>query len=112
MESIEQIGDRLKNLRSIEPILTALRTISLSTLQGALRRLESARAYQDQLHELRRLALLWTPPTLARSDRKVAGSDRRRHLALLIVTFHRLKAIQIADLIDNDRLFLLFRFDQ
>lgn len=86
MESIEQIGDRLDNIRSIEPILTALRTISLSTLQGALRRLENARVYQAQLHELRRLAMSRTPPKRARSDKELAAANRgRRHLALLIV---------------------------
>jgi F-type H+-transporting ATPase subunit gamma len=86
MESIEQVRARLDNIRSIEPILTALRTISLSTLQGALRRLETARVYQAQLREIRRLTLSQMVPKRSRSGREASEASRGcRHLSLLIV---------------------------
>jgi F-type H+-transporting ATPase subunit gamma len=57
VQDIERVQSRLKNIRTVEPILGALRTISLGTWQRALSRRKGLRDYSDRL-----LALL--PPIL------------------------------------------------
>ena len=52
MEDIERVEQRLENIKGIEPILTALRTIAAATWRAALRRLEAAREYTRQLGEV------------------------------------------------------------
>jgi F-type H+-transporting ATPase subunit gamma len=49
MESIEEIKARLDNIRGLEPIFVALRTIALSSRRAALRRLEHADLYYAHL---------------------------------------------------------------
>lgn len=51
-EGIEDIRDRLDNIRSVEPLLGAMRTISLGSWQAALRRKGRALAYADRLRAL------------------------------------------------------------
>ena len=43
-EGIEEVRARLNNIRSVEPILGAMRTISLGSWQGALKRKEQVRS--------------------------------------------------------------------
>ncbi|MFP4395088.1 MAG: F0F1 ATP synthase subunit gamma, partial [Anaerolineales bacterium] len=57
VQDIERVQSRLKNIRTVEPILGALRTISLGTWQRAQSRRKGLRDYSDRL-----LALL--PPIL------------------------------------------------
>jgi F-type H+-transporting ATPase subunit gamma len=86
MESIEQIRDRLDNIRGIEPIITALRAIALSTLQGALRRLENVTLYHAQLHQVRRLLLSHGESQPAHPGQETAVDGRGcGRCALLIV---------------------------
>jgi len=88
MESItlrgtgEQIKGRLENIRSIEPILIALRTIALSSLRAALKRLENVNLYHAQLVQV--LAL----PHL-RQHKSPTARRRSRRRALLIVGSQR-----------------------
>jgi len=49
MEDLERIKDRLDNIASVEPILTALRTISAGSLRLAHSRLEAARLFAEEL---------------------------------------------------------------
>ncbi|MBC7252084.1 MAG: F0F1 ATP synthase subunit gamma [Anaerolineae bacterium] len=49
MEDLERAQVRLDNIRSVEPILSALRTISLGSWRAALKRREVARRYQERL---------------------------------------------------------------
>jgi F-type H+-transporting ATPase subunit gamma len=51
-EGIEDIRDRLDNIRSVEPLLGAMRTISLGSWQAALRRKGRALSYADRLRDL------------------------------------------------------------
>jgi F-type H+-transporting ATPase subunit gamma len=51
-EGIEDIRDRLDNIRSVEPLLGAMRTISLGSWQAALRRKGRALSYADRLRAL------------------------------------------------------------
>jgi F-type H+-transporting ATPase subunit gamma len=49
MEDIERIETRLENVRSVKPILGALRTISLGAWQSALRQRQVARQFTEGL---------------------------------------------------------------
>lgn len=49
---IEEIQARLGNIRSVEPILGAMRTISLGSWQAALRRKDSVLAYAEGLLQI------------------------------------------------------------
>lgn len=57
VQDIERVQSRLRNIRTVEPILGALRTISLGSWQRALSRRKGLRDYSERL-----LALL--PPIL------------------------------------------------
>ena len=45
MQDLERAETRLDNIRTVEPILSALRTISLGSWQAALKRKDSVRRY-------------------------------------------------------------------
>lgn len=49
MEDLERTETRLDNIRTVEPILSALRTISLGSWQAALKRKDSVRRYEERL---------------------------------------------------------------
>ena len=49
MEDIERIKERLDNIRSVEPIITSLRTISAGAWRQALRRREATGLYLETL---------------------------------------------------------------
>jgi F-type H+-transporting ATPase subunit gamma len=51
-QGIEEIGSRLDNIRSVEPILGAMRTISLGSWQAGLNRQARVRQYSQRLAEL------------------------------------------------------------
>jgi F-type H+-transporting ATPase subunit gamma len=51
-EGIEGINARLNNIRSVEPLLGAMRTISLGSWQSALRRKERVLSYAERLRDL------------------------------------------------------------
>lgn len=84
MESLEQTKARLKNIRSIEPILIALRTIALSGLRTTLRRLENACFYYTQLQRVLGLALARLPHYSSSATHRGRG-----RCALLIVGSQR-----------------------
>lgn len=49
MENLERAENRLANIRTVEPILSALRTISLGSWQAVLKRRNDVRSYDDRL---------------------------------------------------------------
>lgn len=49
MEDIERIKDHLRNVQSVEPIISALRTIAAGTWRQARSRLEATQTYTDDL---------------------------------------------------------------
>ena len=49
MQDLEQAENRLDNIRIVEPILSALRTISLGSWQAALKRKDGAHRYAERL---------------------------------------------------------------
>jgi F-type H+-transporting ATPase subunit gamma len=85
-EGIEGIKARLNNIRSVEPLLGAMRTISLGSWQAALRRKERVLAYTERLRDLlpplipslqvRRRGRRARPPTPASTVVVVIGSER------------------------------------
>jgi len=48
VEDLERAQDRLDNIRTVEPLLGALRTISLGSWQAALEQRANARRYGDR----------------------------------------------------------------
>jgi F-type H+-transporting ATPase subunit gamma len=52
MEDIERIKERLENTQGVEPIITSLRTIAAGGWRTALRRLESATSFAENLSEV------------------------------------------------------------
>jgi len=95
MEDIERAQTRLDNIRTVEPILGALRTISLGSWRTALGRGDDVRRYAERLMAMlppllshirpsplrRRLLAGWrsrrkTPPSPARIAVLVIGSER------------------------------------
>ena len=71
-EGIEEIKTRLSNIRSVEPILGAMRTISLGSWQAALKRKGLVVEYTQRL-----LALLpWLAPMLHVRHRRQRRSPR------------------------------------
>ncbi|MBM4464366.1 MAG: F0F1 ATP synthase subunit gamma [Chloroflexi bacterium] len=83
MEDIERIQQRLENIKGIEPILTALRTIAVATWRVALRRLEAAREYTRQLEEVLAIVVPHLPPSDSRQGKPAAGE------ALLVIAAER-----------------------
>jgi F-type H+-transporting ATPase subunit gamma len=51
-DSLEQATSRLNNIRAIEPLLSAMRTISLGTWQMALRTLAKFDSFENQLESI------------------------------------------------------------
>ena len=86
MDLVERNQTRLDNIRSVQPVLSALRTISLGRWQSARKQQVSAQEYQSSLLALLPWLLpqllnrpLQEPPTLAKSGRVmtlVIGSER------------------------------------
>jgi F-type H+-transporting ATPase subunit gamma len=83
-EGIEGIKTRLSNIRSVEPILGAMRTISLGSWQSALHRQDRVRRYSDRL---RALLPALTPALTAhnaRRRRRLDGSSPATTVVLVI----------------------------
>lgn len=77
MEDLERVQERLGNIRAVEPILGALRTISLGSWRAALRHLGGARRYSERLLGLLPLLLPALPaPPPARRQRPRAEPAR------------------------------------
>ena len=86
MQNLERAETRLDNIRSVEPILSALRTISLGSWRAALRRRVLVRQYEEGLASALLAVLPLLPageaatrrqtPTPARIVTVVVGSER------------------------------------
>lgn len=87
MEDIERIKERLDNIRSVEPIITSLRTIAAGGWRLALRRLGATRQYVEHLREV--LAVLVPhvgPEELQRSHVAVQPASPRRPAVLVMAS--------------------------
>ncbi len=62
MEDLERAEERLTNIRTVEPILSALRTISMGTWQAALKQSQRIDRYETHLSRLLPALLPHLPP--------------------------------------------------
>jgi len=86
MENLEQAQERLSHVRTVEPIVGALRTISLGSWQEALSQRETVRTYARRLTEI--LALLIPHLPLSKSAGRREEPSLRR-VALLVIGSER-----------------------
>ena len=79
-EGIEGIRARLNNIRSVEPLLGAMRTISLGSWQAALKRKERVLSYAERLRDL-------LPPLvpLLEARRRDRRSEPRAPTSMVVV---------------------------
>ena len=88
MEDIERIRERLDNIRSVEPIITSLRTIAAGGWRQALRRREGSDSYSRYLGEV----MTATLPHISRREMQLLrisdepGPPPRRALMLVIAS--------------------------
>ncbi len=62
MEDLERIKDRLENIRSVEPIISALRTIAAGGWRLALKRLRNTARYTENIGQVLAVLLPQVPP--------------------------------------------------
>jgi F-type H+-transporting ATPase subunit gamma len=83
MEDIRRAETRLENIRSVEPILSALRTVSHGSWQAALKKKASVRSYGRQISRL----IPWPLMALRPTTKITAGAvpqPARRIVALAV----------------------------
>jgi len=93
MEDLERAENRLTNIRTVEPILSALRTISLGSWQAVLKRKDGVRHYEERLVATLP-ALLPHLPTDRRTARPplsppMGGKEGGTRIAALVVGSER-----------------------
>jgi F-type H+-transporting ATPase subunit gamma len=86
MEEMERLRARLDIIRAVEPILSALRTISLATRMSALRSAENAQRYE---HELARIVALIGTSARAHSPLLRQHRSVHRKVQLLVIGSER-----------------------
>ncbi len=98
MEDLERIEKRLNNIRSVKPILGALRMIALGSWQAALKRQRAVHAYGMQLLDILPILLpylrMWTRYPKSSLEKTKIGSpqknaDSTQRLLLLVVGSER-----------------------
>jgi F-type H+-transporting ATPase subunit gamma len=82
MEELERAQTRLDHIRIVEPILGALRTISLGSWQAALGQRQSLQQYQGQLMAILALVLPHLPAGRRRAEGRNQGAERVAVLAV------------------------------
>lgn len=85
MADQERINTRLQNIRSVEPILGAMRTISLGSWQAALGRQQRIRRYSERLVSLLPAVL----PHLAKKRRRKRTAHSSAPIAVLVIGSER-----------------------
>jgi F-type H+-transporting ATPase subunit gamma len=102
MEDLERAEARLDNIRTVEPILGALRTISLGSWKAALKRMAGVEEYAERLTAMLSLLAPHLPAqgravrkSIGRRSRKIARRARDEHaptperVAVLVVGSER-----------------------
>jgi F-type H+-transporting ATPase subunit gamma len=108
VEDLERVEERLDNIRSVQPLLEALRTIAMGSWQTARRHQRSVSRFQDRL---KGMLILLLPHLSARKDEQPAeGSVARRSVVLAIGSerglcgqFNRVMAQQAQHYLDRRR---------
>jgi len=82
MEDLERVETRLDHIRTVEPILSAMRTISLGSWQAALKRKDSVRRYEERLAAVLPALLPHLPPPFIPPNGGERGGARIVALAI------------------------------
>jgi len=82
MEDLERVETRLDHIRTVEPILSAMRTISLGSWQAALKRKDSVRRYEERLAAMLPALLPHLPPPFIPPNGGERGGARVVALAI------------------------------
>jgi len=82
MEDLERVETRLDHIRTVEPILSAMRTISLGSWQAALKRKDSVRRYEERLAAMLPALLPHLPPPFIPPNGEERGGARVVALAI------------------------------
>ena len=85
----ERAQTRLENVRSVQPILGALRSISLGSWQAALRQSERVRQHRERLSALPSLLVARLPAKPSRVQRGGHDQAERARAAILVVGSER-----------------------
>ncbi len=86
MEDLERIKERLDNIRSVEPILTALRTISAGSWHAARTRLSAVRLFAEELSSVFRALLEHLPQEELQPAETV---EQARRVGMLVIASER-----------------------
>jgi len=86
MEDLERIKERLDNIRSVEPILTALRTIAAGSWHAARTRLSAVRLFAEELSSVFRALLEHLPPEELESPQ---APEQVRRVGMLVIASER-----------------------
>jgi len=86
VEEIERIHERLENIKAIEPILSALRTIAGATWRAALKRRGGLEEYASQLKEVLTIIAPYLPPSDRPEDERAKHDGNE---ALLVISAER-----------------------
>jgi len=86
MQDLEQAEKRLDDIRTVEPILSALRTISLGSWQAALKRKDGAHRYAERLAATLPALSPHIPPP---SSPPMRGKEGRARTVALVVGSER-----------------------
>ncbi len=86
MEDLERIKERLDNIRSVEPILTALRTIAAGTWHAARTRLSAVRLFAEELSSVFRALQEHLPQEELESPH---ASEQVRRVGMLVIASER-----------------------
>lgn len=84
MESVERVQARLTNIRLVEPILEALRTISIGSWQAALKQQDRLREYEMRLQAVLQALLPCLP-----SDLQSLAKSPGARVAVLVIGSER-----------------------
>jgi len=87
MEDVERVQARLDNIRTVEPILEALRTISIGSWQTALKQQNRLREYEERLRAVLPALLPYLPASRRHRLPTIAAALER--LAVLVIGSER-----------------------
>lgn len=83
-DNLERTQDRLDNVRSVEPLLGALRTISLGAWQASLNRMTGVEAYEEQFLKVMSYLLPHLPHVKVPAEKETPDQKQGKRIILVI----------------------------